>query len=51
MYGLEMICINIIKQKYLNNLKMSLQNIFFLESINLIARLLKENAYKNKEWF
>ena len=37
MYELEMIYINIIKQKYLNCLKMSLQNILFLGSINLIA--------------
>ena len=32
-----MIYTNIAKQKYLNCLKMSLQNILFLGSINLIA--------------
>ena len=37
MYELEMIYINIIKQKYLNCLKMSLQNIHLLESINLVV--------------
>jgi len=37
MYGLEMIYTNIAKQKYLNCVKMSLQNILFLGSINPVT--------------
>ena len=37
MYGLEMIYTNEAEQKYLNCLKMSLQNIILLVSIDRVA--------------
>ena len=39
MYELKMIYTNIVKQKYLNCLKISLQNIFFLGNINWLHYL------------